>query len=63
MDEPHSEKGDVVQHEYAHEKESDGFSITEEARGDNLPDNYFLSWQFIGTIAVSTRYILLLSEC
>lgn len=48
-----SEKGEIIEQEYAGSKESDGFSINDAARGDNLPDNYFLSLSFIGTLIVS----------
>jgi hypothetical protein len=27
--------------------------VAEEALGDNLPDSYYRSWSFIGTVAVS----------
>ncbi|ORY09230.1 fungal trichothecene efflux pump [Clohesyomyces aquaticus] len=47
-----SEKGSVVEREYASskDKDSDELSINDAARGDHLPDNYFLSYQFIGTL-------------
>ncbi|KAF2254749.1 fungal trichothecene efflux pump [Trematosphaeria pertusa] len=44
------EKGDVVKEEYAPSHDSDILSINDVARGDNLPDNYFMSWMFIGTL-------------
>ena len=47
-----TEKNDVLQREYADPSDSDGFSINEAARGDDLPDNYYMSWTFIGTLAV-----------
>ncbi|KAF2110313.1 fungal trichothecene efflux pump [Lophiotrema nucula] len=46
-----AEKGEVVKEEYAPSKESDTLSINDAARGDNLPDNYFMSWMFVGTVA------------
>ena len=47
------EKGEVTKEEYATSKDSDTLSINDAARGDNLPDNYFLSVSFIGTLVVS----------
>ncbi|KAF2476712.1 fungal trichothecene efflux pump [Lindgomyces ingoldianus] len=44
------EKGEVIEEEYAPPKDSDSLSINDAARGDNLPDNYFLSVSFIGTL-------------
>lgn len=41
-------KDDHVVEEYA-SSDSDALSIKEAARGDNLPENYFLSFAFIGT--------------
>ncbi|KAJ4286774.1 hypothetical protein N0V90_013026 [Kalmusia sp. IMI 367209] len=39
----------IVQNEYA-PSDSDVLSIKDAARGDNLPENYFLSVSFIGTV-------------
>ncbi|KAF2651220.1 fungal trichothecene efflux pump [Lophiostoma macrostomum CBS 122681] len=50
VDGSHFEKDEVLQEEYSPSRDSDGLSINEAARGDNLPDNYFLSWTFIGTV-------------
>lgn len=33
--------------------DEDNLSIREDARGDNLPEGYFMSLQFIGTFLVS----------
>jgi hypothetical protein len=55
-DDSHFEKDEVLRDEYAPSKDSDGLSINEAARGDNLPDNYYLSWHFIGTLLVSLTY-------
>lgn len=49
------EKGDVVKEEYAPSHDSDILSINDVARGDNLPDNYFMSWMFIGTLIVGRQ--------
>ena len=49
------EKGDVVKEEYAPSHDSDVLSINDVARGDNLPDNYFMSWMFIGTLIVGLQ--------
>lgn len=51
-----SEKVDVVKEEYAPRNDSDNLSINEAARGDNLPDNYFMSFSFLGALAVSILY-------
>jgi hypothetical protein len=34
--------------------DEDNLSIRDDARGDNLPEGYFMSLQFIGTFFVST---------
>lgn len=34
-------------------KDEDNISIREEARGDDLPEGYFMSLQFIATVLVS----------
>jgi hypothetical protein len=39
----------VVEAEYA-ASDADALSIKDAARGDNLPNNYFLSFAFIGTV-------------
>ncbi|KAF1974292.1 fungal trichothecene efflux pump [Bimuria novae-zelandiae CBS 107.79] len=44
-----SEKDDIVGNEYE-SSDSDGFSINDAARGDNLPEKYYLSIGFIGTL-------------
>lgn len=45
------EKEGIVEEQYAY-SDSDVLSIKDAARGDNLPDNYFLSVGFIGTVLV-----------
>ncbi|KAF2735572.1 fungal trichothecene efflux pump [Polyplosphaeria fusca] len=60
------EKGQVVEQEYAASKQdSDALSINDAARGDDLPDKYFLSFHFIGTfvglcLAQIAAYIFLI---
>ncbi|KAJ4357516.1 uncharacterized protein N0V89_002092 [Didymosphaeria variabile] len=49
-EEKRAQKDHVVEEEYAY-SDSDALSIKDAARGDNLPDNYFLSVAFIGTVA------------
>lgn len=49
-EEKRAAKDDVLETGYA-SSDSDALSIKDAARGDNLPDNYFLSWAFIGTVA------------
>lgn len=51
MEEKRPEVDDVVPKEYEH-SDSDTLSIKDAARGDNLPDNYFMSFSFIGTLLV-----------
>ena len=51
MGEKRPEEDKIVQEEYS-VSDSDALSINDAARGDNLPDNYFMSFSFIGTVLV-----------
>ena len=46
-------KGEIVQDEYSAFPDTDQLSINEVALGDNLPQGYYYSLPFIGTLLVS----------
>ena len=47
------EKAEIISAEYAPSKDIDNLSINDAARGDNLPDKYYMSFSFVGTVIVS----------
>jgi hypothetical protein len=46
-------KSEIVQDERSASRDSDQLSINEVALGDNLPQGYYYSLSFIGTLLVS----------
>ena len=46
-------KSEIVQDEYSASPDIDQLSINEVALGDNLPQGYYYSLPFIGTLLVS----------
>ncbi|KAH7119864.1 fungal trichothecene efflux pump [Dendryphion nanum] len=44
------EKAEVLSAEYAPSQDVDNLSLNDAARGDNLPDNYYMSVSFVGTV-------------
>ena len=46
-------KSEIIQNEYSASRDIDQLSINEVALGDNLPQGYYYSWPFIGTLLVS----------
>lgn len=57
------EKNEAIQKEFLSDGDddvdaADNISINDAARGDNLPDNYYMSISFIGTVAVRTLQLL-----
>lgn len=46
-------KIEIVQDEYSASQDTDQLSINEVALGDNLPQGYYYSLPFIGTLLVS----------
>jgi len=47
------EKSEIAQIEYSASRDADQLSINEVALGDNLPQGYYYSLPFIGTLLVS----------
>ena len=46
-------KSEIVRDEYSASRDTDQLSINEVALGDNLPQGYYYSLAFIGTLLVS----------